>query len=197
MRFLQDPYHRRRVLKEACGFSLLGLLALPLLAGCGGGGGGSNGNPGSGATTGTAAGGSNTLGTNTGMQQPTSVSAPTATGLTATLTEASTTVSVGGTLVYTLTLTNNTPAAILVRSNGTNMPSALLTVRNASGTPSFQPVPSGPPLASASLAPGQSISLTQTANGFTAAGTYSATAAFGDDTSGQVANVGPLAVTAQ
>ena len=53
-----------------------------------------------------------------------------------------------------------------------------------------------PGIDNGSLAAGQSISTTQTANGFTTAGTYSATATFGDDVTANK-SVGPLLVTAQ
>ena len=62
------------------------------------------------------------------------------------------------------------------------VPSAVLTVKNPSGAISFAPVPGSPPFSNGSLAPGQSLTTTQVANGFTVAGTYSATAVFGDDT---------------
>ncbi len=198
MRFLQDHNYR----EARFGVCLLGLLTLSLLAGCGGGGGGSNGNPTTGApTTGTTNTGSNTVGTstgtNTGGTTPLSVSGVTATGLTATLTEASATVGVGGNLVYTLTLTNSTGAALPVRATGDNTPSALLTVTNPAGSISFQPIPGSPPLVNGSLAPGQSFTKTVSATGFTSAGVYSASATFGDDPTGAVKSVGPLTVTVQ
>ena len=207
MRFLQDHHNHRLMLREArFGVCLLSLLTLSLLAGCGGGGGG-NGNSGGGTTTtGTTSTGTNTgsntvgtsTGTNTGGTTPLSISAVTATGLTATLTEASSTVSVNGTLVYTMTLTNTTTAAIPV--NAINIPvttpAAALTVIGPTGNVSFAPIPYAPNSNNGTLAPGQSISTTQTADGFTTAGTYSATATFGDDTTGPK-SVGPLLVTAR
>ncbi len=200
MRLLQDPRFR----EARFGACLLGLLTFSLLAGCGGGGGGSNGNSGTGTTTGsgTAAGGgavttgSSSTGTNTGTQNPLSTSVTTATGLTATLTEASSTVPVNGTLVYTLTLTNSTATAIPVHSNGTNTPAAGLVVRGPSGAITFEPVPGPAPVLNGTLAAGQSLTLTITASGFTAAGNYSATATFSDDTTAAAA-AGPLTVTAQ
>ncbi len=178
MRFMQDPYLR----EVRFGVCLLGLLALPLLAGCGGGGGGGSSSP-----------------TPTPIPVPSSltVTGQTAAGLTASLTEASATVPVNGTLVYTLTLTNTTAAAIPVRAIGDNTPSALLTVTNPAGLTSFQPVPGPPPFQNGSLAPGQSFTKTVTANGFAAAGVYSASATFGDDATGAITTVGTLAVTAQ
>lgn len=192
MRFLHD-YTLREARFGAC---LLGLLTVSLLAGCGGGG--SNGNSGGGTTTtGTATTGTGiTTGTGTGGTQPLTVTGTSASGLTASLTEASATVSVGGTLVYTLTLTNNTAAAVPVQATSTpSQPSAVLTIIGPTGSTSFQQLPGAPPLANGSLAAGQSISLTETANGFTAAGTYSASAGFSD--TNPSTTVGPLKVTAQ
>lgn len=180
MRFLH-AHHKQEARLGAC---LLGLLTLPLLAGCGGGG--SNGNSGGGTTT----------GTNSGGQTPQSLSAATASGLTATISEPSNTVSVGSTVTYTLTLTNTTAKAISVHATSTpNAPSAEVSVTGPNGV-SYLPLPGEPPFANGSLAPGQSISTTKTANGFTAAGTYSATAVFGDDVVA-AKSVGPLIVTAQ
>ena len=191
MRFLHNTYK-----KASGGVCLLGLMLVPLLAGCGGGGGG-NGNTG-GGTTGTTNSGGTTNGTNTGVQNPLSVSGVTLTGLTATLSEPVSTISVGGAVTYTLTLTNTTGVAILVRSTSTpSAPSAVVTVTGPTGGTSYQPIPGEPPLANGSLAPGQTISTTKTATGFTSAGTYSATATFGDDTSGTPKNVGPLIVIVQ
>lgn len=186
MRFMQDPYFTKARV-AAC---LLGLLALPLLAGCGGGGGSSSPTP---IPT------PNPPPVPVPTPPPTtalSTSVITKTGLTATLAENSSTVSVGGTVTYTLTLTNATPTAIPIHSNGTNTPAAGLIVRNASGTPTFAPLPGAPPLINGMLNPGQSLTETITANGFSAAGTYSATATFGDDVT-LAATVGPLTVTAQ
>ena len=187
MRFLHNTY------KKASGACLLGLLTLPLLAGCGGGGGG-NGNTGGGTT------GTTNSGTNSGTQNPLSVSGMTQNNLTATLSEPSGTVGVGGTVTYTLTLTNNTGTAIPINSVSLTptAPAASLKVTGPTGAVSFQPpVPPPPPLSTVLLNPGQSISATTTANGFTAAGVYSATAAFGDDTSNITTSVGPLIVTVQ
>lgn len=187
MRFLHD--HTFRGVCRDCG--LLALLTLPLIAGCGGGGG--NGNSGTGTTT----TGTNTAGTNTGNQHSQTVSATTATGLTASLTENSSTVAVNGSLTYTMTLTNNTSAAIPVHATSTpSIPSAGVVVTGPTGTITFQALPGAPPLANGLLNSGQSISLTQVATGFTSAGTYSAKATFGDDTTAP-ATVGPLTVTAQ
>ncbi len=187
MRFLHDHNLKETLTKTRGGLCLLGLLTLPLLAGCGGGGGGSNGNSG-GGTPGT-----------TGPVQPTlSASTTTATGLTASISEASRTVAVGGTVTYTLTLTNHTAAAIPIHATSASptAPSAVLVVKNAAGTVTFQPVPGAPPLYNGLLAAGQTLTTTQAATGFAAAGVYTATATFSDDTAGPV-NVGPLTVTAQ
>ena len=196
MRFLHDHHWKENWKETRRSLCLLGLLTLPLLAGCGGGGGGGNGNSGGGTTT-TGTGG--TGGTNTGpIQSPLTVSTITATGLTASLTESNSTVAVGGTLTYTLTLTNNTAAAISVHATGAlpTAPSAVITVRNAAGAVTFQPVPGAPPIYNGSLAPGQTLTTTQAASGFAAAGTYTATATFSDDTTA-AATVGPLTVMAQ
>ena len=188
MLFMHDDTYKTPTLKTLRwgALSLLPLLSLALLAGCGGGGGG-NGNPGPGTTTGTG----------TGTQTPLTVTKMTTTNLTASISEPSTTVSVGGTVTYTLTLTNNTASAIAVHATSTpTKPSAVVTVTGPTGAPTFQALPGEPPLINGSLAPGASISTTQTATGFTAAGTYSATAVFSDDTT-LAAAVGPLTVTAQ
>ena len=201
MRSLHDPnfYHNYR--EARFGVCLLGLLTLSLLAGCGGGGGG-NGNSGGGTTTtGTTSGtstGTSSTGTNTGGTTPLTTSAVTATGLTATLTEASSTVGVNGTLVYTLTLTNTTANAVPVHATAipVTTPAAGLIVTGPSGAISFEPIPGAAPVYNGTLAAGQAISLTETANGFTTAGTYSAVATFSDDTTA-AKSVGPLTVTAQ
>ena len=192
MRLLHDP----RLREARFGVCLLGLFGFALLAGCGGGGGGSNGNSGT-TTTGTGTTTTGT-GTNTGTPPNLTSSVTTSTGLTASITEAGSTVSVNGTLVYTLTLTNNTPAAILTPYSGTTppTPSAVVKVIGPNGAVSFQPVPGGPPLDNELLEPGQSISATQTATGFTAAGAYTATATFSDGTSNPPV-AGPVTVTAQ
>jgi hypothetical protein len=188
MRFLQDHNHHFVFREARFGACLLGLLTLSLLAGCGGGGGGSS-SP-----------------TPTPVPTPTptptppalTVSGMTATGLTASLTEASGTVSVNGTLVYTLTLTNTTANAIPVHATRipVTTPAAGLIITGPSGAITFSPVPGAPGIENGSLAAGQSVSLTETANGFTAPGVYSATATFSDDTTA-LKSVGPLTVTAQ
>jgi hypothetical protein len=203
MRLMHDP----RLREARFGLCLLGLLSFSLLAGCGGGGGGSNGNSGGGTTTttgttttgtGTTGTGTTGTGTSTGGQPALTATVTTVSGLTASLSEASSTVSVGGTMTYTLTLTNSTAAAIPVHSNGLNIPAAGIIVRGPSGAISYDPVPGPAPVINGSLAPGQTLTTTVIANGFTAAGNYSAIATFSDDfTPGYSASVGPLTVTAQ
>ena len=189
MHFVQDPYF----MKARVGLCLLGLLALPLLAGCGGGGGGSS------SPTPVPTPNPTPVPVPTPPQTtPLSKSIITPTGLTATLSEASSTVSVGGTLIYTETLTNSNAAAVPVNSNGLNTPSAVLKIIGPSGAVSLQPIPGPPPIISGTLAPGQTLTMTVTAGGFTTAGTYSATATFSDDTTAATGvSVGPLTVTAQ
>lgn len=179
MRFLHDSAWGTR----HRGWCVLGLPALLLLAGCGGGGGGSS--------------------SPTPTPTPTPTPAPsltvtTATGLTASLAENSSTVAVGGSIVYMLKLTNSTSVAIPVHSTAVppTAPAAGLIIRNAAGSITFAPVPGAPPVFNGSLAAGQSISSQVTATGFAAAGVYKATASFSDDTSA-AATVGPLTVTAQ
>jgi len=190
MRFMQDSYFT----KARVGVCLLGLLALPLLAGCGGGGGGGSSSP-------TPIPTPNPPSPPVPTPPPTtalSTSVITLTGLTATLAENSSTVGVNGTVTYTETLTNSTAAAIPVHSNGLNIPSAVLKIFAPNGAVSFAPVPGPAPLGNGSLAPGQSLTTTVTASGFTTAGTYSATTVFSDDTTAVLGtSVGPLTVTAQ
>lgn len=177
MRFMQDP----RLREVRFGVCLLGLLALPLLAGCGGGGGGGSSSP-------------TPIPTPIPIPTPTPIPTPPPTsalstsvitmmGLTETLTENSSTVSVGGTVTYTLTLTNATPAAIPVHALSASpaTPVVTLIVKDSANNSIYQPVPGPPALAIYSLAPGQSLASTVTVNGFTAAGVYTATATFGDD----------------
>lgn len=185
MRFLHDYKHNYNLREARLAVSLLGLFALPLLAGCGGGGGGGSSSP-----TPTP------IPTPIPTPSPLTVTGMTASNLTASLTEASSTVSVGGTLVYTLTLTNATAVTIPVHAIGDNTPSASLNVTNPAGSPLFQPAPDPPALQNGSLAPGQSFTKTITVSGFTVAGVYSATAVFGDDINGPK-RLSPLTVTAQ
>jgi uncharacterized repeat protein (TIGR01451 family) len=157
--------------------SCLAALALPLLAGCGGGGGG---------------GGSSSPG-----PTPMTVSATTTHGLTASLTEDRSTVSVGSTVNYTLTLTNSTSAAvtILYVSALPTQPSGTLIVKNAANVSVYSPTPPPPTLDNFSLAPGQSLTQSFSTAAFAAAGTYTATANFSNDQPN--VSVGPLPLTVQ
>jgi len=170
--------------------SLLGLASLAaLLAGCGGGGGGSSPTVVAPITTGgvpppvISPGGT-----------PASVSAKEANGLTATLSENTITVAVGGTVTYTLTLTNNTGAVVTVNAVTSTQIFTALSIRNASGALVYIPVPGSPPLQTVLLAPGQTLTTIQAVSAFSSAGTYSATGVFDDSTP---TSVGPLTVTAQ
>jgi len=151
-----------------------------LLAGCGGGGGTSDGGSGGGP----------------GPGSPLSVSVLEANGLTATLAEDKSTVAVGGTVTYTVTLANKTaaPVSINISADALTLPPASLTVRNSGGSPVYQPLPGSPPLSSLSLAPGQSLVSTQAVAAYSPAGTYSASATFFDSA---ITTAGPLTVTAQ
>ena len=161
----------------------LGTLLLPILAGCGGGGGGGNGNSGGSGTN------------NGGNNNPVSVSVVEANGLTASLTETTNTVAVGGTVTYTLALTNNTSAAIVTNAFSARDLPANFRVFNSAGTTVYAPLPYAPQLNTISVAPGQSVTATQTVATFPTAGVYNATATFADTLSN--VSVGPLTVTAQ
>ncbi len=173
--------------------SLLGLASVALLAGCGGGGGNSSPTVVNPITSGI--GGATTSGNGgTTTTTPASVSATEANGLTATLSENTTTVAVGGTVTYTLTLTNNTGAVVTVNAVTSTQIFTALSIRNASGALVYIPVPGSPPLQTVLLAPGQTLTTTQAVGAFSSAGVYSATAVFDDSTP---TSVGPLTVTAQ
>ncbi len=165
----------------------------------------------------TGCGGSSSSSTSAPALTPRSVSTTLSNGLTGTLTEDRSTVSVGGTVNYTLTLTNSTAQPITYQPliSGTffsNAP-AYLAVTNSAGTLSFPtgPLPqlggTGP---STTLAPGQSITGTVAVGssslagqgGYAAAGQYNATASFailpGASGGTQIsASTGPLPVTVQ
>ncbi|MDQ2798562.1 MAG: hypothetical protein M3Y13_02840 [Armatimonadota bacterium] len=165
---------RRTSLRRTLPFCLLGAAAIPLLAGCGGGGGDNGG----------------------GGNSAPSVSAPAANGLIATLTENSSAVSVGGRLTYTLTLNNPTGASITVPANSATQPSVYLTVTDPTGVGVYAPIPP-PPLNTAIIAPGQSLTETVSVSVFTMRGAYNATAVFSFGGAPPGVTVGPLAVTAQ
>ena len=173
--------------------AMLGVLSLSLLAGCGGGGGG-NGN-GGGTTTGTTTTG--TTGTNSSPVSN-SISVTTASGLVATLSQPSGTVGVGGTVVYTLSIRNPTGGAIAIQSatqSAPTAPAAALVVRDAAGNKVYDPLPGGPPVFTATLAPGQTLSTTVSVSAFSARGVYSASVNFGE--TNPATAVGPLTITAQ
>ncbi len=174
--------------------SLLGLVSVALLAGCGGGGGNGNSSPTVVAPITTGVGGVTTGNGGTIGGTPASVSATEANGLTATLSENTTTVVVGGTVTYTLTLTNNTGAVVTVNAVTSTQIFTALSIRNASGALVYIPVPGSPPLQTVLIAPGQTLTTTQAVSAFSSAGTYSATGVFDDSTP---TSVGPLTVTAQ
>lgn len=165
----------------------------------------------------TGCGGSSSSGTNAPTLTPRSVSATLANGLTGTLTEDRSTVSVGGTVNYALTLSNPTAQPITYQPelSGTFFSSApaYLAVTDPSGKLAFptgalpQFGGTGP---STTLAPGQSITGTVAVGsaglagqgGYKAAGQYTAAAAFTifSGASGSVASsvaTGPLFVTVQ
>ena len=176
------------------------LLSLPCLAGCGGS-----------SSPNTAA-----------PLTPRSLSAALPNGLTATLTEDRSTVSVGGTVTYTATLTNSTAQPVtyqpVLSGSGLAGVPAALSVSDPSGQivyplgPIAQFVGIGP---SVTLAPGQSVSAPQAVTttridgltvteGYAAAGKYTASAVFAvvpgsvpDASQGINVTVGPLPVTAQ
>ena len=167
----------------------------------------------------TGCGGSSSSGTNAPVLTPRSVSATLSDGLTATLTEDRSTVPVGGTVTYTVTLTNSTAQPVTyqpVYGPGSAPPvPASLTVTDPSANvvypvgPSPQLVYIGP---SITLTPGQSVSETQAvsttpvvgltiAEGYSRTGQHAATATLSTipATSGNGQTnetVGPLTVTA-
>ena len=181
------------------------LLALPSLTGCGG---------------------SSSSGTSAPTPMPLSASATLSDGLTATLTEDRSTVSVGGTVTYTATLTNPTALPITYQPVISGAASfsgpafgvpATLVVDSPAGQTVYPVgvianfVGIGP---SVTLTPGQSVSGTQAVStntdtgltvsqGYFAAGRYTASAYFsvvsGTSANSQpiAATAGPLTVTAQ
>ncbi len=187
-----------------------GLLLCVSLAGCGGGGGGN-----SPAATAPAPAPPPTP---TPAQAPavTAVSAPALQNFTVTLAEDNAAIPVGGTVNYTLTLTNTSSSTATVIDtvvNGQTVPQAELRVTNASGVTVY-PVsrpgiahdnsPPPPPALylPATLAPGQSLTtITRAVSAFSSAGTYQATAMFTVASSAadtpQTVTLTPLSVTVQ
>ena len=150
---------------------------------------------------------------------PRSVSSTLSNGLTATLTEDRSTVSVGGTVTYTVALANNTAQPITyqpIYGGGGLAPPvpAALVVSNPSNQTVYPlgPIPNlvsvGPPV---TLAAGQSVTENQAVNtdttngltiagGYSAPGSYTASAYFGfssGSASSGSTTVGPLPVTVQ
>ena len=147
--------------------------------------------------------------------QPRSVSAALPDGLTATLAEDRSSLSVGGVVIYTMTLANATGQPITYRpvisglAPSGNVPAALV-VRDAGGSTVFPAgavprfISIGP---STTLAPGQSVPGTSAVGGndqgrYSAAGRYNASASFtvqtGQDASSlETVTAGPLPVDAQ
>lgn len=149
------------------------------------------------------------------VSQPRSVSSTLGDGLTATLAEDKSQISVGGTVTYTLTLANTTALPITYQPviGGATPPGfpASLIVTDAQGHPAF---PLGATTAvifigpSTTLAPGQSVSGTLSVGSnkdlgqYATAGQYSAKATFtvqtGSGSASQVTTlVGPLTVDVQ
>ena len=118
-------------------------------------------------------------------------------GLTASLSENTANILIGGSVTYTLTLTNTTAAAVSIHYSASTptAPPAGFIVRDPSGTQVPGSVPGPPPLDTLSLAPGQTLTSTQTVTGYTVHGTYTATATFND--SGTFVTLTPLAVAVQ
>ena len=151
------------------------------------------------------------------MLTPRSVSSTLSNGLTATLTEDRSTVSVGGTVSYTVTLANNTAQPISYQPiyggySAPPIPAALIVSNPASQT--VYPLGATPALGYVGqpviLAPGQSLTETQTVttntnNGLTIAGGYSTPGqytastflSFSSATQQSDGTVGPLTVTVQ
>ena len=167
------------------------VFGITLLAGCGGSGGGG------GSATPTA--------------PSLSASVPTPIGLTAQLAEDRATVPVGGTVAYTMTLTNNTGQAItylpvlFAGNTPTPQTGSSLQVLGPTGQTvfaagsGFDASSAGPAV---TVAPGQSVSASVPGvNTFAAAGRYTATAVFvvkaSSSSAAQATTVGPLAIAVQ
>jgi hypothetical protein len=118
-------------------------------------------------------------------------------GLTASLSENTKSISVGGSVTYTLTLTNTTGAAVSIHYSAATptAPPAGVIVRDPSGNQIPGGVPGPPPLDTLSLGIGQSLTSTQVISGYTVKGTYNATATFTDG--GTFVTLSVLPVTVQ
>lgn len=163
------------------------LLVLTLTAGCGGGGGGGVSLPGPDPTA-------------------LSVSAPTAEGLTATLTQDKSTIAVmRGTVNYAMTLTNSSqsPVAVSVPQDdkGSPLPPVSLRITDSAGGAVYPRAGLGAPVGGGAtqtltLQPGDFVQQTlQVTNLFQVIGRCQATATF--TTSGKQTTVGPLTLTAR
>lgn len=171
---------------------ICGAAALALLAGCGGGGGG-------GGVTGpvttppviTPPVITPPVTTPTYPSPPASalsVSAHALTNFTAILSEDVTSIPVGGTVNYTVVLTNSSssPQSMIAdSSNGTSVPKASLRITNSAGQtvypPPVRPLDAPPPPPSngvAAIQPGESIFKTTALAVFSKPGTYQAVATF-------------------
>lgn len=167
-------------------------LITPFLAGCGGGGNSSSNAP--------------VIPTPTVL----TASAVASNGLTGTMSQSATTVSVGGNVQYKLTLTNTTDQAVVLHTTyHANQPPGVpvgLEVKDPTGnliypSNSIGGDGGGPDrTVDVTLQPGQAISETIPVNGFTTKGLYTARAGFltgSGPTSIITADVGPLTVLTQ
>jgi hypothetical protein len=119
---------------------------------------------------------------------PLSVSSTNDAGLTMTLSENQSTVPVGGQVIYTMTITNNTPKAIAYAPiiNGSTVVSDVggeIVVDDPNGKVVYPPQAAIPQFVAIgtqiTIAPGQSVSGSATVSGvFTAPGRYAASATF-------------------
>ena len=158
-----------------------------------------------------------------GSSGPSSLSAPTPSGMTASLAQDRSSVAMGGTVHYTLTLTNGTSAPITVQEfqgpyDAKPRFPGYLDINNASGitlytttqpyylspnAPSIAvvnpPAPTGQNVA-VTVAVGQTLSVSYDVSAFADSGRYSAIAVFApggiEDVNSVRTSVGPLNVTA-
>ncbi len=193
-------------------------LALSVLmgttAGCGGGGGGSSASSSSGTGTSTSGGGTTTPPVVTPPVTPPStsqtVSAPALGSFTASLTEDPYSITAGGTVNFTLKITNSSSTAATIVAEklaGVNVPIASLRVTNSAGQVVYpvgatpQDTPPAPPSGGVTLQPGQSLQETKSVAVFAKADTYPAVATFTVAAStvakAQTVTLGPLPVTAK